>query len=322
MKIKTNFKRRILDELNIKKQAEELGVSVWKAPSFMFILMGMANSVSMLALYFFLNENSSPEFLVAIETGTVIAIFLIGSFIIRNFETVAQANKMKSEFVSIASHQLKTPLSKISWSTELLLSKHGEGLTDDQRRIIDRIGKAGSSMNRLVKDLLDVARIDQGSLFLARDQVNIPELIQDVISNNELLVSSYNSNIHLKLSDNIPDIEGDKKRLFVVLDNLISNAVKYSQERGQIEINVEVEKTNITVCVKDNGIGIPEDQQGYIFEKFFRGSNTSKLDTSGTGLGLYISKKVIDQSGGKMWFKSIEKVGSLFCFSLPIEKIK
>ncbi|MFC1609131.1 sensor histidine kinase, partial [Patescibacteria group bacterium] len=203
---------------------------------------------------------------------------------------------------------------------ELLLSKHGEGLTDEQKKIINRIGKAGDSMNRLVKDLLDVAKIDQGNLFLTKDQVEIAVLIKDAIVNNDVLVSTYNANINLKISEDIPVIVGDKKRLFVVLDNLVSNALKYSQERGQIEISVELLKGNISVCVKDNGIGIPEDQQGFIFEKFFRGSNTAKLDTTGTGLGLYISKKVIVQSGGRMWFKSIEKVGSLFCFSLPIEK--
>ncbi|MFC1622769.1 sensor histidine kinase [Patescibacteria group bacterium] len=320
METKINIKKRLVNELNIKKQAEELGVSVWRTPSLMFILMGVVNSVSMLALYFFLNEKTSPEFLVTIETMTVVAIFILGSFIIRNFETIAQANKMKSEFVSIASHQLKTPLSKISWGAELLLSKHGEGLTDEQKKIINRIGKAGDSMNRLVKDLLDVAKIDQGNLFLTKDQVEIAVLIKDAIVNNDVLVSTYNANINLKISEDIPVIVGDKKRLFVVLDNLVSNALKYSQERGQIEISVELLKGNISVCVKDNGIGIPEDQQGFIFEKFFRGSNTAKLDTTGTGLGLYISKKVIVQSGGRMWFKSIEKVGSLFCFSLPIEK--
>ncbi|MFC1645304.1 sensor histidine kinase, partial [Patescibacteria group bacterium] len=314
-----NIKERIIDGFNLKKQAEDLGVSIWKSPSFMFIVMGLVNSVSMIALYFFLNEKSSAEFLVITEALTVAAVFILGTFIIRNFEVIAQANKMKSEFVSIASHQLKTPLSKISWGAELLLDKRGEGLTDEQIKIINRIASAGNNMNRLVKDLLDVAKIDQGSLFLSRDQVNIVDLIEEAVVNNEILAGEYGSNIVIKEADNIPMVVADKKRVFVVLDNLISNALKYSEKNGQIEISIEMQNNNISVCIKDNGIGIPEEQQSLVFEKFFRAHNTAKLKTSGTGLGLYISNKVIKQSGGKMWFKSIEKVGSLFCFLLPIK---
>lgn len=314
------FTRRVINDLNIKKQAESLGVSVWQAPSLMFIMMGVVSISSMLILYYSLRGQWDVEVMVIVEALTVAVIFSLGSVVIRNFEVVAQANKMKSEFVSIASHQLKTPLSKVSWGTELLLLKHGKGLDPEQTKIIGRIINANDEMSRLVKDLLDVARIDQGNLFLERDKLDLGEIAKGVVKNNEELASSFGAKVSLSVAKKILPLTGDKHRIAIVMDNLISNAIKYTDENGYVEVSIDREGNEIVFCVKDNGVGIPENQQGNIFEKFFRSDNAVKLRTSGSGLGLYIAKNTIDQSGGKMWFKSIENVGSLFCFSLPISK--
>ncbi|MDH4329965.1 MAG: HAMP domain-containing histidine kinase [Candidatus Moranbacteria bacterium] len=312
--------RRLANEFNIKKQAENLGVSVWQAPSLMFIMMGVVSISSMLILYYLLRDNRSVETLVVTEALTVAIIFALGSVVIRNFEVVAQANKMKSEFVSIASHQLKTPLSKVSWAAELLLLKHREGLNEEQEKIISRIVSANDEMSRLVKDLLDVARIDQGNLFLANEKIELDKLVEEVVANNKDLAKKFGAKINVIIDKEIPSITGDKRRIAIVIENLISNAIKYADRDGFVEVTLRKEKNKVVCCVKDNGVGIPEDQQDNIFEKFFRSENAVKLRTSGTGLGLYIAKNTIDQSGGDMWFKSIEHVGSLFCFSFPINK--
>jgi signal transduction histidine kinase len=312
--------RKVINEFNIKKQAENLGVSVWQAPSLMFIMMGVVSVTSMLILYNLLRNNESVELLIITEAVTVAVIFTLGSVVIRNFEIVAQANKMKSEFVSIASHQLKTPLSKVSWAAELLILKHKEGLTNEQHQIIERIISANEEMSRLVKDLLDVARIDQGSLFLADERVKLNEIVEEVVKNSKDLAKSFDVKMNVIIESDVPIIVGDKRRALIVVDNLVTNAIKYTDGGGFVEVTLRVEGNNVVCCVKDNGVGIPEDQQGSIFEKFFRSENAVKLRTSGTGLGLYIAKNTIEQSGGEMWFKSIEHVGSLFCFSLPINK--
>lgn len=314
--------RRIANEFNIKKQAENLGVSVWQAPSLMFIMMGVVSISSMLILYYLLRDNRSVEVLIITEALTVVIIFALGSVVIRNFEVVAQANKMKSEFVSIASHQLKTPLSKVSWAAELLLLKHKEGLNKEQEKIIDRIVDANDEMSRLVKDLLDVARIDQGNLFLAHENVDLKSIVGEVVKNNQELAKTFGAKINVIIDGEIPAFMGDKRRMSIAVDNLVSNAIKYTESDGFVEVTLRVEKNKIVCCVKDNGVGIPEDQQSSIFEKFFRSENAVKLRTSGTGLGLYIAKNTIDQSGGEMWFKSIEHIGSLFCFSFPVNKKK
>ena len=309
---------KIVNDLNIKKQAEDLGVSVWQTPSFLFFGLGIFLIGIMFVLYYISRNNSSPEVLIASETVVVIIILTIGNFLIKSVESIAMANKAKSEFVSIASHQLKTPISGINWSTELLLSKYGKGLSEKQISIIKDIILSGDKMNRLVNDLLDVARIDQGDLFLASEKIDIMKLTSDIIKQNKILADSCNATVNVVSESGEIKINGDKRRIGVVIDNLISNAIKYIEYGGYVEVRVKKMKKIIVFCVKDNGIGIPESQQRRVFNKFFRSSNSARLKTTGTGLGLYIARNIVEQSGGKMWFKSIEQIGSSFCFSIPI----
>jgi len=305
-------------KFNIKQEAEDLGVSVWQAPSFLFFLMGLFIILVMVVIYFISQFYDSPEVLVISESIVVVVIFSIGNSIIKSMEQIARINKMKSEFVTIASHQLKTPLSQMNWELELLLSKNQSGLSEKQLEIANTIRQSQETMARLVNDLLDVARIDQGRLVLNKEKVDLLEIIDAVINNNKILAKSSNVEISVIKPKKLPEIIGDKKRIAVVVDNLISNAVKYIEEKGFVEIKVEEGDGKINVYVKDNGVGIPDNQQNSVFQKFFRSNNAVRYQTEGTGLGLYISKNIVEQLGGKMWFKSIEGIGSSFWFYLPI----
>lgn len=316
--MKTRLKK-ILDQFNLKKQADELGVSVWRSPNFLFILMGLIIVVSMLSVYFVSKNSDSLEIFITIEFALVTVLFAIGSSIIKSVDEIAKLNKMKTEFVSIASHQLKTPLSEISWEAELLTSKLGNGLNDKQKEIIKNITNSNSRMIRLVNDLLDVARIDQGRLPLTKEELDIVDMINDVVENNRGLSNARNTKVEVSNYGKIPKIMGDRKRINIVLDNLISNSIKYTKEKGVVNIAVTPEADKIIVCIKDEGIGIPKNEQKDIFKKFFRGINAVKTQTEGTGLGLYIAKNTVVQSGGNMWFDSEENAGSTFCFSLPLK---
>jgi len=310
--------RRIFDGFNLKKEANELGVSVWQTPSFLFIIMGMIIIVAMTGIYFIAQNYDSPELLIASESVVVMILFVIGNFIIKSIEEIARANKVKTEFVSIASHQLKTPLSEISWEVELFISKFSAGLDEKQLGIIKEIGKSNGKMIRLVNDLLDVARIDQGRLALNAEPMDLCAVARDVIEGSKVIAQASNVKLSIKTGKHIPMVIGDKRKMWIVLDNLISNGIKYIEKGGKVDVIVSREGENVKVQITDTGVGISSNQRDMIFQKFFRIESATKNQTEGTGLGLYIAKNIIEQSKGTIWFTSKENEGSTFFFTLPI----
>lgn len=312
-----SFWKRVKHDFDIKRQADELGVKVWQAPSFLFIVMGLVIIAAITGVYFIAKNYDSPEVIVFGEVAVVTVLFTIGNFMIRDIEEMAKANKMKTEFVSIASHQLKTPLTEISWELELLTSKFSEGLSPKQNELILGVGKAAKKMTRLVNDLLDVARIDQGRLSLEKEPVDLKEIIDEAIKGNEFLAKVSGVKIEYCAEENLPMVLGDKRKFGVVFDNLISNAIKYIVDGGVVMISVKKDGDGVVVAVKDDGVGIPEKEHDKIFVKFYRAENTSKNQTEGTGLGLFITKNIVEQSGGTIWFESKEEEGTTFWVSLP-----
>ncbi|NTV40801.1 MAG: HAMP domain-containing histidine kinase [Candidatus Moranbacteria bacterium] len=314
------FKKKISDEFNLKKQADELGLKVWQTPSFLFIAMGLVIIIAIGGVYFVSKNYDSPEILVISESAVVAVLFSIGNLIISSVDQLARANKMKTEFVSVASHQLKTPIAEINWQIELLLSKFPGGLSEKQQLLIGQIAHSSQKMARLVNDLLDVAHIDQGKLALAKEDVDLCVIVKEAIVNQHPFAISAGVEIKSFCPLASPNVSVDRKRVGVVLDNLLSNAIKYTKREGTVEIFLETKENTVQVHIRDDGVGIPSREQHDIFKKFFRSNNAMKNNTDGTGLGLYIAKNIIEQSGGKLWFQSIENIGSDFFFSLPTIK--
>lgn len=312
----------IVNDLNLKKQARELGISVWQTPGFLFLMMGLIAGVAMLATYFISNNYESPEILILVECGVATVILIIGSSVVSIVEQIVKINKIKSEFVSVASHQLRTPLSAIRWETELLLSKFKDGLNEKQLRNIENINELSSRMARLVSDLLDVARIDQRRLFLKRVPVDLVMVTQEVLDEMMPEIKAHHIELILNMKKNIPKVLADRERLKMVVENLLGNSIKYSTAKGKIEIRIAKKDRYAHFSVKDNGVGIPQEQHGRVFEKFFRSDNIVKYQTEGTGLGLYIAKNIIEQMGGEIWFESVENLGSIFNFTIPLKKTK
>jgi len=308
---------RFINDLNLKKQADDLGVKIWFAPSFLFLMMGVITMIAMTATYYISKNYDSPEVLAIAECVVTAVIFIIGNSIIHEVEQIARLNKMKSEFVSIASHQLRTPLSAIRWETEILLSKFAAGLDGRQKEAIENISQTGQQMARLVNDLLDVARIDQGRLILKKEKVNLTAITREVIKN--VLPLAQAGNVLIIFDEKNPAwVVGDGDKLKLAIENFLSNGIKYTLGKGIVEVSFSEKGEFCVLSVRDNGAGIPESQQKNIFEKFFRSDNALKNNTTGTGLGLYITKNIVEQSGGKIWFQSKENKGSIFNFSIPI----
>jgi signal transduction histidine kinase len=308
----------VINDFDLKKQADELGVSVWKTPSFLLIVMGVIIIVAMTAIYFISRKYDQPEILMGVESAVVVIILIIGNSIIRQVDGMARLNKLKTEFVSVASHQLRTPLSAIRWETELLLSKFGCGLNEKQCKSIETINTLATRMTRLVNDLLDVTRIDQGRLILRKEKVNMAEVVDEITESLLLLVKAKKLHLTVNKKNKKTLVMADKDKIKLVIENLLSNSIKYTADNGKIDINLIVRDGFLVFAIRDNGVGIPKEQQAQVFSKFFRSDNAVKYQTEGTGLGLYIAKNIVEQSGGRIWFQSIEEVGSDFSFSLPL----
>lgn len=281
------------------KECQQLNLRLWECPSFLFVIMGLITITAILSTYFIASIYAGPEVVVIAVTLTTIISFIIGHFVVRSVARIAQANQMKSEFVSIASHQLRTPLTALKWATEKLSSPNAEIIKTSTQQML-----------KLVNDLLNTAHIGQGKLILQKEKFDVQDLIKKIIKESEALAKT--KDIKILSNQNKLKIFADRAKIKIVLENLINNAVHYNKKYGKIIINI---KNNI-VSIQDNGVGIPKAQQKQVFEKFFRANNALRYKTQGTGLGLYIAKAIIEAHQGKIWFKSQENKGTIFFVKL------
>ncbi len=234
-------------------------------------------------------------------------------------EILKKLDKVKDEFIGIVSHQLRSPLTGIRWFTELLIKNKEKNLNVKQLALLQQISASNLSLIKLVTDLLDVSHIETGHKFeVVKHNFNLSELLAEVLKENVYLIESK----QLKIENDIPadfEVFADRDKLKQVWQNLITNASKYSPEKSIIKVYLKTKKgKEVFFYVQDAGIGIPREQQASLFNKFFRATNAALQSAEGTGLGLYIAREIVRAHGGEMSFKSKEKQGSTFYFSLPL----
>lgn len=234
-------------------------------------------------------------------------------------ETLKKLDQVKDEFVGIVSHQLRTPLTGIRWFTELLIKNKKKNLDSNQLDLLKHISSSNLSLIKLVNDLLDVSHIETGHKFeIVKKNFNINELLSEVLKENTYLIETKKLVFNNEIPETV-EIYADRDKIKQVWQNLITNASKYSGEGASVKIYFKLKKgVEITFYVKDEGIGIPKKQQASLFTKFFRATNVVLQNVEGTGLGLYIAREIVRAHGGEMSFKSIEKKGSTFYFSIPL----
>ncbi|MFD0792915.1 PAS domain S-box protein [Mucilaginibacter litoreus] len=225
-----------------------------------------------------------------------------------------EMQRQKDEFLGIASHELKTPVTSIKAYAQVLgamLSQEGE---DKKAAMVMKMDAQLNRLTNLIGDLLDVTKINSGKILFNKVWFNLNEVIHDVV-----LDLQHTANRHILVMDfgETGDIYSDKERIGQVLTNLVTNAIKYSPHANRVIISTRREDDRVTVSVQDFGIGIPEDKKDKVFEQFYRVSGTKQHTFPGLGLGLYISNEIIRREGGRMWVNSIEGKGSTFCFSIP-----
>ncbi len=229
--------------------------------------------------------------------------------------------KMKSSFVTVTAHQLRTPSSVVKWALQMFLEGDFGKITKKQREIIKKAYNTNEKMIKLVGSLLDVAQIEEGKYILKLVLLDLEAIIQSVIDSHQQEILEKNIKFKFqKLKVKLPKLMLNEEKIKIAVTNLIGNAIKYTLVGGEVSVILAKRDEEIEVRVKDTGMGIPENQKRKVFTKFFRGKNIMRVETEGTGLGLFISKSIIEAHNGKIWFDSQENKGTTFYFTIPIKE--
>ena len=232
-------------------------------------------------------------------------------------------DEARISFISVASHQLRTPLTSMRWFSEMLISGDAGSITEEQKHFVERIYEGTERMINLVNLLLQIARVEAGRVKIEPAMISFKNLLKGISVALRSLLDVKSQQLDVKtIPDPFPEISMDQEVVWQVFQNLLSNAIRYSPEKSVISVLVTKKGDFAEVVVKDSGIGIPKAQQDRIFEKFFRAENALKLVPEGSGLGLSLVKGLVDGWGGKVWFESEEGRGTRFYFTIPMSGMK
>lgn len=227
--------------------------------------------------------------------------------------------QIKTEFVALAAHQLRTPLSAIKWTLKMLLDGDIGEISQEQRELVDKAYRSNERMISLVNDLLNVARIEEGRYLFKPIFTDFEPIVQFVINAHQEEIRRRGIKFQFeKPEKKLPQVQVDVEKIKLAVQNIIENAIKYTPFGGEVKVLLKYNKREIEFQVRDSGVGIPKDQQDRVFSKFFRASNVMRMETEGSGLGLFIAKNIIEAHGGRIWFGSEEGEGTTFYFSLPV----
>jgi PAS domain S-box-containing protein len=286
-------------------------------------------TVSISPAYYFVRKDGTKFPVAIMVTPVILGKKIIGTIgVFRDITYEREIDKAKTEFVSLASHQLRTPLSSVNWYAEMLLAGDVGELNKKQKKYLDEVYRSNQRMVELVNALLDVSSLELGTFVIEPEPTDICKLAQNVIDEQKSQIEAKKMVFSFTCGKDVSIMQADPKLLRMVIQNILSNSVKYTPEGGKIDMSISLEgsgndvqsKKNIFLKISDSGYGIPKNQHDKIFTKLFRADNVRDKDTDGTGLGLYIVKSIVENSGGKIWFKSSdtgEDKGTTFYVSLP-----
>lgn len=314
-------------QFNVVGQCKKYGIPLWQCPQLLFLVMGIAIIAASIVTYLVGMVYSDPETVAFIVLVLTVFLLVLAYVIMQSFERLAETNRLKSEFVSIVSHQIRSPLTNLKWIVELLMSGILGKIEDKQTEYFHILKENLERMQELVSELLTVSRIEATKLVFKREEFSLDNMVRDLVAEFKPIAKSSNVRLDFEADKTLPRVYSDPFQILQVIENLLYNAIRYTNfpvagkvKNKESKVTVKLfKKGNSVVCeVVDNGIGIPENDQKFIFQKFFRADNVRRYQASGSGLGLYICKNIIERSRGKMGFVSKENIGTTFWFALPI----
>lgn len=308
----------LLSGLNVRAQCDKYRVSLWACPQFLFIVMGILTMVAIIATAV-LAEKYAGDPMITIAGATIVAVLflIIGHTVVLSFDRLAAASRSQAEFVSVISHQLRTPLSAVRWQLDVMAERLKKGNTDVQS-VLGTIQDENKRVIKLVSALLEVNRIEEKRLGVHLERVALWDLVSKTVEYYRTFAGALRLEIRLERAEEQAYwVSADEGKLRWTIENLIDNAIRYSDKGGRITIRLSREKKFVKFSVEDQGIGIPKEDQKQLFKKFYRAPNAQQVQTEGSGLGLFIVKSFIEVMGGTLHFESEEGVGTTFWYFLP-----
>lgn len=239
----------------------------------------------------------------------------------RLYEAIHAANKAKSDFISVVTHELRLPMTSIKGYTDLMMSGMTGQLNEQQVQFMGVIKRNLERMSVLVRDLSDINRMESGRMQFEISQFDVRDVVQDVVESFQEQVAGRSQTLVVDIGEGETAVAADPRRINQALTNLVSNAHKYTPANGRIVIQVQPHADHVQIAVRDDGIGISEENQSRLFTQFFRAEDEAVREQVGWGLGLSIVKKIVEAQGGEIWVQSVYGQGSTFAFTVPSANI-
>ncbi len=230
-------------------------------------------------------------------------------------------DQIKSNFLNVTSHELRTPMSAIKGYIQMMMEQTLGNISEEQRNALNIVLRNIDRLDHLIQDILDISRLESGTLKLVPEKTNVKTMVEETVETMQSSADLKHITINAELEDKIPEITVDKERIQQVIINIISNAIKFSSDGSIIDVRSKEDKDFVLVEIQDFGRGIPKDKQKKIFETFFQVDSGMDRKFGGAGLGLAISRGIILAHGGEIWVESIVGKGSTFYFAMPIKPV-
>lgn len=298
---------------DLRSESRDLGIPIWKLPDVVLVTMAFVNIIVMVATYVLAtrydNDPGKVIILVALEAAI---ITIIGNVLSESAKKIVETNRLKKEFIQIISHQMRSPLTTMKWQIELLKKKAAQNLTKKQVEQIDKIYEENERLTTMIGDILNMSRVDKNIEHIIYSNIVLEKAVNECIT----ILAGFAKFKKIEIDFN-PNKKGnlvcvDNEKMKIAIVSVIENAISYSKKGKKIKITIKPEGKYVVLKIKDQGIGIKLGEQAVVFNKFYRGEGGIKIQPEGTGLGLFMTKKVIEQMGGTIELQSKEGKGSEF----------